>query len=329
MLYKLKIQRFNNPSGNGTFRRVYWHDAPADAYGQKYYLTEDGEFAYLDLRQEPEPEVWQELKAYFEAERKNWGHYVPVSVSDTWRYFADLSLNQKFWYEGHVGSPAGYFNPVDPIETTPLSEDLIHVEKQSLQYTHWLRLSDQQKKDAMHFLFENPAVYNEAIIEHPYHIVNLPQTQIYTFEFPGTTSGFSNDRTARNTWLNTKSTELVAVSTEVFRIDAVLIEPKSFSPDKHPENPRKHRIESLQNSSNEDILSMISFAIDSFETIETIKFELSRGGHNPRAVDVIFNLRLDPHNRLVPECKLRRFELSADTDKLAMQLVSALQLEPK
>ncbi len=158
-------------------------------YGQKYYVTEDGEAAILDMIT-AKPTGVVDLDCYVEL---LWNEFGPKDVLNgksnvqqaAWRFFADLSRNGRLWYfermEGHpvcgllIRKPlAEEWNGQFYVNAERISGDVINSELQPVTYHKWLSLTDTEKRQWIRQFLATPAYYDinnihNPIFPHPFH----------------------------------------------------------------------------------------------------------------------------------------------------------------
>ena len=158
-------------------------------WGQKYYVTEDGEAAIVDLIN-AEPEGMRDLDQYV---KMLWKEFGPKDVLNgltsvqqaAWRFFADLSHNGCLWYfqrmEGHPVCGLLIRKPLNEewngqfySNAERIGGESIQVELQPVTFTKWLGLSDADKQRWMKYFLATPAYYDiknldKPLFPHPFH----------------------------------------------------------------------------------------------------------------------------------------------------------------
>lgn len=158
-------------------------------WGQKYYVTEDGEASIVDLIN-AKPAGMTDLDRYVELLWADYGPRDPLNgkakvQQAAWRFFADLSRNGKLWYfetmDGHPVCGKLIMHKVEEIETQLYinaenirQEMRIEVVLQPVTFTKWLGLTDAHKRFFMEQFLASPEYYDvrtlsDPIYPHPFH----------------------------------------------------------------------------------------------------------------------------------------------------------------
>lgn len=158
-------------------------------WGQKYYVTEDGEAAIVDLIN-AKPEGMIELDHYVEMLWQGSGlNKLFDGTSDVrqaaWRFFADLSYNGRLWYfermKGHpvcgvliMHKPGEIKDQLYVNAHSVGKEEKKLVELQQVTFTKWLSLTDADKRRWMQYFLATPAYYDinnidKPLYPHPFH----------------------------------------------------------------------------------------------------------------------------------------------------------------
>ena len=158
-------------------------------YGQKYYVTEDGEAAIMDLINAM-PAGMTDLDSYVEL---LWTHSGmnklfdgPSSIQQAaWRFFADLSRNGRLWYfqrmNGHpVCGQLIMHKPGEIGEQLYVNAhrvgkgEKLLTELQPVTFEKWLSLTDARKRFYLQQFLASPQYYDvrtlsDPIYPHPFH----------------------------------------------------------------------------------------------------------------------------------------------------------------
>lgn len=183
------LNRFRCLANNQEFTKAGFGRDLSQEWGKKYYITEDGEAAIVDLIT-AKPEGMQDLDNHVEL---LWEKFGPKDVLNgltnvqeaAWRFFADLSHNGRLWYfqrmKGHPICGILIMHKIDEIKDQLYinanrvgKEFSLLVELQPVTFTKWLGLSDEDKQRWMKYFLAIPAYYDiknidKPLFPHPFH----------------------------------------------------------------------------------------------------------------------------------------------------------------
>ena len=158
-------------------------------WGQKYYVTEDGEAAIVDLIN-AKPIGMADLDHYVEL---LWDEFSPKGVLNgksnvrqaAWRFFADLSRNGRLWYfqrmEGHPVCGPLTLKPLEEawneqpyVNAHSINSEILLIELQPVNFAKWLSLTDTDKRRWMQYFLTMPTYYDvnnidKPLFPHPFH----------------------------------------------------------------------------------------------------------------------------------------------------------------
>ena len=158
-------------------------------WGQKYYVTENGEAAIVDLIK-AKPIGIIELDYYVELLWVDYGPKDPLNgkakvQQAAWRFFADLSRDGKLWYfetmDGHpVCGKLIMHKPGEIGTQLYINADNIRQSKkivtelQLITFNKWLSLPEADKQSWMKQFLASPRFYevrtlSDPIYPHPFH----------------------------------------------------------------------------------------------------------------------------------------------------------------
>ena len=151
------------------FQIAQYADKLGDTYGQKYFITELGEVAHINLfEKETVPKSFQDIDSFYQVELKKQSKHVHLSIDDAWRYFADKSLKNKYWYMGAIYYHEDCYYPGEYLVSDIIESQEIESETQEVKYTTWESLDDVTKQKCMTYLFKNPVESTHPIMSHIY-----------------------------------------------------------------------------------------------------------------------------------------------------------------
>ena len=153
-------------------------------WGQKYYVTEDGEAAIVDLIN-AEPEGMKDLDQYVET---LWNKFGPRDVLNgkakvqqaAWRFFADLSRNGRLWYfenmDGHPVCGKLIMHKLSEIDDQLYinanrvgKEEKLLTVLQPVTFEKWLSLPEVSKLSWMQQFLSSPQYYDVRTLSDPIH----------------------------------------------------------------------------------------------------------------------------------------------------------------
>lgn len=147
-------------TSNGTLWNIaHFADDHSNEYGIKYFITEDGEVAVVNLL-DGIPPVWEDIKKHYTEELSKWPSYLDLTINDVWRFCADRSINGKVWYLDQVKPSSDCFQ-TDQSSPSPrlievLEESSIFAAPQPITFNNWEALSSEEKRDRIQDFFRNP-----------------------------------------------------------------------------------------------------------------------------------------------------------------------------
>ncbi len=183
------IDRYRCLANSQEFNTAGFARNLSQEWGQKYYVTEDGEAAIVDLIN-AKPTGMSDLDRWVEALWAEYGPKDPLNgkakvQQAAWRFFADLSHNGRLWYfetmDGHPVCGKLVMHKPGEIDTQLYinAENIrqgrkILVELQPVTFEKWLGLTDAHKRLYMQQFLSSPQYYDvrtlsDPIFPHPFH----------------------------------------------------------------------------------------------------------------------------------------------------------------
>lgn len=156
------------------FQTAQLIDKAGDSHGQKYFITELGEIAHVNLfEKEKIPDAFNDLEFHYHLERKRHEKSMITSLNEVWRYFSDQSIGGKDWYLETMSYHKDCYDPGNFFVSEILEKKEIHTETQQLKYTTWESLNKEMKEKCMSLFFKNPIRASHPIINHIYNELGL------------------------------------------------------------------------------------------------------------------------------------------------------------
>jgi hypothetical protein len=154
---KIQILHFITNQTQTTFQIAQFDEEIFDqGYGLKRFITEIGEVAIINFNSDGISQEMEEINMLYEKMKTEIAVFIPITINDVWRYFADKSASGLIWYLG-----AMYYTNVAVEEQTNsnyrvISKYKIDVLPQIVTYKKWSSLTEIKKEELMRKFLSKP-----------------------------------------------------------------------------------------------------------------------------------------------------------------------------